>query len=483
MEAEPQAQGPTFTSEAASEDSHHGSPRPLVLFFHDHDEALWGRVTESLGSFAQQCEAGEVTDADGLLKRLKEIRLQTRTRGELKAFAKAVAAAPEKGICELKVLLEKVMPFAARLVSGIQALFPDGLRYLVQKTSGQVFLTRRQCAALIAGSLFGAIPNPELQCKVQPKRLEAPGFDWSFVLDAEVTKCLCLLCYLAQLADATSDFLEEVVSFARRVLVPIQLEEWRKCDKPLSRASVNSGTIEDSHGNLQADFANEYLGGGVLQGGNVQEEIRFSVCPECCVGMLFCEKMLWYEAIFIVGAQQFSKYSGYGGSFRFGGPFKEVYRGPKDGRGRVGPHIVAFDALVFPGKTQYEEPRILRELVKAHAASLGDLAEDAGERCRCFATGNWGCGVFGGDPQLKALIQWLAASVAGRDIEYYPFGDERVADLAQVFDAIQKSGARCSDLFALLTQGHKAGCVFDAVLESLRLRREAQEAHGVHEAS
>lgn len=26
------------------------------------------------------------------------------------------------------------------------------------------------------------------------------------------------------------------------------------------------------------------------------------------------------------------------------------------------------------------------------------------------ATGNWGCGVFGGDPELKAMIQWLAAS-------------------------------------------------------------------------
>lgn len=27
-----------------------------------------------------------------------------------------------------------------------------------------------------------------------------------------------------------------------------------------------------------------------------------------------------------------------------------------------------------------------------------------------IATGNWGCGVFGGDPELKAMIQWLAAS-------------------------------------------------------------------------
>ena len=27
-----------------------------------------------------------------------------------------------------------------------------------------------------------------------------------------------------------------------------------------------------------------------------------------------------------------------------------------------------------------------------------------------IATGNWGCGAFGGDPELKCIIQWLAAS-------------------------------------------------------------------------
>ena len=25
-------------------------------------------------------------------------------------------------------------------------------------------------------------------------------------------------------------------------------------------------------------------------------------------------------------------------------------------------------------------------------------------------TGNWGCGAFGGDPEIKTTIQWLAAS-------------------------------------------------------------------------
>lgn len=32
------------------------------------------------------------------------------------------------------------------------------------------------------------------------------------------------------------------------------------------------------------------------------------------------------------------------------------------------------------------------------------------ENCIGIATGNWGCGAFGGDPEIKTIIQWLAAS-------------------------------------------------------------------------
>ena len=41
-------------------------------------------------------------------------------------------------------------------------------------------------------------------------------------------------------------------------------------------------------------------------------------------------------------------------------------------------------------------------------------------------TGNWGCGAFGGNLQLKFLIQWMAASLVGRDLVYCPFGSKSV---------------------------------------------------------
>ena len=43
------------------------------------------------------------------------------------------------------------------------------------------------------------------------------------------------------------------------------------------------------------------------------------------------------------------------------------------------------------------------------------------------ATGNWGCGAFGGDCYLKVLLQLMAAAMCKRDVVYLTFGDEKLA--------------------------------------------------------
>lgn len=45
---------------------------------------------------------------------------------------------------------------------------------------------------------------------------------------------------------------------------------------------------------------------------------------------------------------------------------------------------------------------------------------------KAICTGNWGCGVFAGDLQLKFLIQWFAASLCGKPLVYCPFGKKSV---------------------------------------------------------
>lgn len=57
---------------------------------------------------------------------------------------------------------------------------------------------------------------------------------------------------------------------------------------------------------------------------------------------------------------------------------------------------------------------------------------------RPIATGNWGSGVFRGDPQLKAMLQWMAISATGRpEMKYFPFNDARVQQVCALPNTLQ----------------------------------------------
>jgi poly(ADP-ribose) glycohydrolase len=50
--------------------------------------------------------------------------------------------------------------------------------------------------------------------------------------------------------------------------------------------------------------------------GCVQEEIRFTICPEMLVSLLVGEVMQANEYILLIGCEQFITYSGYGNNFK-----------------------------------------------------------------------------------------------------------------------------------------------------------------------
>ncbi len=79
--------------------------------------------------------------------------------------------------------------------------------------------------------------------------------------------------------------------------------------------------------------------------------------------------------------------------------------------------IKLVDFLTIQNTTEHVFPppcSLLRELLKAFVAfSPTDLEAGSTPTAAArvgVATGAWGCGAFGGDMQLKAVIQWLAAS-------------------------------------------------------------------------
>ena len=155
---------------------------------------------------------------------------------------------------------------------------------------------------------------------------------------------------------------------------------------------------------VQADFANEFIGGGVLGRGCVQEEIRFVICPELIVSMLFAERMENNECIVITGAEMFSEYTGYANSYRFKGDHVDTIA--RDRLHRKMTQIVAMDAQPYFKERfdQYAAQNIDRDLRKAFVAFESTCPRAT------IATGNWGCGAFGGDPQLKVRPRKLTTT-------------------------------------------------------------------------
>ena len=172
------------------------------------------------------------------------------------------------------------------------------------------------------------------------------------------------------------------------------------------------------------------------------------------MSILICECMEDNESILIRGAEQFSSYSGYGGALKFTGPHTDT--NPIDESNRRCVSIVAIDATPFgyENDEQFDVKGVLRELDKAYCGFGFRIPGDDVEsnKMRAVATGNWGCGAFGGDKELKSLLQWMAASMAGRPLKYYSFRDRWFAkEQEKLFSLLHEKGVNVGLLYTILS--------------------------------
>ena len=189
---------------------------------------------------------------------------------------------------------------------------------------------------------------------------------------------------------------ERTIIFKRRSMT--HFPDWGNESNLLSSVAFSDLPIEDQkHPILEVDFANKIVGGGVIGSGTVQEEIKMVQAPEMIVARLFTAPLQDNEVLFITGAKRYSQTSGYSDTFRFEGHYEDMDR-TRD--------VVAMDATDYKDpEKQFRIHEINRELNKAYCAFYS-----TDETPHKIATGHWGCGVFGGNKELKAVIQLLAAS-------------------------------------------------------------------------
>ncbi|KAG0489905.1 hypothetical protein HPP92_006768 [Vanilla planifolia] len=401
----------------------------------------------------------------------------------------------------------------------------NGLRLMDQQEAGIVLLSQELVAGILACAFFCLFPISRRAFKYLP----AINFDYLFgslhshCPPSQEHKIMCITHYFERICQCMP---KGFVSFERKVLPlrqschAVSYPEsafWKRSMVPLcSFQTINSGLIEDQqHEALEVDFANEYLGGGALHMGCVQEEIRFMINPELIVGMLFMVSMKKNEAIEIIGVERFSRYTGYGFTFRFVGGF--VDEKPLDHMNRRKVRIIAMDAVDSPGNWQFGIDCLVREINKAYCGFIdqskyacyvkiskeGSFGNSHTSQDEAFimdsnecifggsstqnnidvsssssgyqspstfnlsvrscpeifqedigiATGNWGCGAFGGDPQIKAVLQWLAASQALRPfIHYYTFGVTAMQKLEEASLWILSHGWTVGDLWCIMVE-------------------------------
>lgn len=376
--------------------------------------------------------------------------------GSFERLTKAISATPG--------FLSNTLPFiwsqalsASRFVSDLPLL----------DAAGSLTLTQRQCVCILANAFLCTFTQrPSENCRSGPN-LPSINFDELYGGDigwgaVEVAKLRMLFDYFAEMKNRNDagDSLERTVKIIRTKAINATIEDWKQCTDQLIQPVMHGlgESIDDAKDMLKVDFANSIIGGAAIAYGCVQEEIMFCEFPEMIVSRLIFPMMEDDEAILIIGAEQFSTHTGYASSLEYAGPYMDSTQVQN---GCMSSYVVAIDAMDLRMRNfdeQYEATSIVRELTKSWAGF--GIAEAPAS----VATGNWGCGAFGGDAELKSVLQWLACSRAGKTINYFPFDNEDVfRSFPELAALLVSSCASVKDVASFLFDALRPGSVYQQI--------------------
>lgn len=356
---------------------------------------------------------------------------------------------------EAQHLYQSILPDMVKIALCLPNICTQPIPLLKQKMNHSVTMSQEQIASLLANAFFCTFPRRN--AKMKSEYSSYPDINFNRLFEGRSSrkpeKLKTLFCYFRRVTEKKPTGL---VTFTRQSLE--DFPEWERCEKPLTRLHVTyEGTIEgNGRGMLQVDFANRFVGGGVTGAGLVQEEIRFLINPELIVSRLFTEVLDHNECLIITGTEQYSEYTGYAETYRWARSHEDGSE--KDDWQRRCTEIVAIDALHFRRYLdQFVPEKVRRELNKAYCGFLRPGVPS--ENLSAVATGNWGCGAFGGDARLKALIQILAAAAAERDVVYFTFGDsELMRDIYSMHTFLTERKLDVGKVYKLLLRYYNEEC-------------------------
>ncbi|XP_053404652.1 uncharacterized protein LOC123553897 [Mercenaria mercenaria] len=273
---------------------------------------------------------------------------------------------------ERRQFVKITFPSIIDLGLDIEALHPtDGIDINEQQKGETREIDRNLCCSIVACGFLCLFPAENRGWGTKLNQINFNKFFANLPIPSQNAKLRCILHFFERVT-AERNRLHGALLFTRQVIKKEELptlDTWLNCNSDLCHVDVRpDGLIEDAGCNtVEVDFANRYIGGGVLSRGRVQEEIRFTVCPELIVSLLFMEVMEENEAIIIQGYEQFSAVQGYASDLRFAGDHRD--KAEIDEHGNLKNMLCAIDAVSYrhESKTtcQYQDQNVLRDLNKA----------------------------------------------------------------------------------------------------------------------
>lgn len=351
-------------------------------------------------------------------------------------------------------LFSSILPDMISLTLRLPKLCTQPIPLLKKRMNHSITMSQEQISCLLANAFFCTFPRRNAK---KSEYSTYPDINFNRLFEGKnprkAEKLKTLFCYFRRVTEKRPTGL---VTFTRQCID--RFPEWAESTKKLRKLHITcEGTIEgNGHGMLQVDFANRYVGGGVTGAGLVQEEIRFIINPELIVSRLFTEELDPNECLIITGAEQYSEYKGYAETYKWDRAHED--EAPRDSWQRRTTEIVAIDAFHFRSYIdQFSPDKIKRELNKAYCGFYREGIKP--ENLSAVATGNWGCGAFGGDNRLKALIQLLAAAESGRDVVYFTFNDkELMHEVHKMHSLLVEKNKTVGDVYKLLLSYHSEVC-------------------------
>ncbi|CAD8100734.1 unnamed protein product [Paramecium sonneborni] len=346
-------------------------------------------------------------------------------------------------------------------------LLKNSLKKELIVSEGIFQFTRKEIYQFLSLAFFGLLKN-------QLGRFPSPC-NLTYILEERTEKVKCYLHYFMK---ANEEQENEIVTIERITFnqnyhihqffpkyqenTSLDLQQWSNCNKNLKNIEFVDQYIEEQQDSLLVDFANKYIGGGVLYSGCVQEEILFTIMPENIIAVLFCEVLKNNEVVIVKNTIRYSDYNGYHYTFQF------VKRAPKN----LNQNILVLDAqnYKYNPMRQYQPDEILREINKAFIGfSLQQQAEEK-EFLMPISTGKWGCGAFKGDCELKTLIQLIAFSASikredqQRKMIFSTFKDKKMQSFKRDLDDIIQKYKNIGNLFQQLLKINKNQGLFELLL-------------------